>query len=115
MPVLASIYAVFLAFIAIASIPATIRHKEPVWYTALTFAADIIILGLFVSYWLPLPGGASGPVAVTLFMFSLLGFRIIWQRSRTRSTTQSMPTQNLADRALRRTAFFSQLVDQLLP
>ena len=74
MPVLASIYAVFLAFIAIASIPANIMRKEPVWYTALAFAADIIIFGLFVSYWLPLPGGALGPVAATLFLFSLVWF-----------------------------------------
>ena len=73
-PILASIYAVFWGFIAVASVHTNIKRKEPAWYNALAFAAHIIVLGLFVGYWLPAFGRASGQVAFALFMFSLLWF-----------------------------------------
>src|SRR5262245_59199879 len=74
MPILASIYAVFLVFVAVGSVRGTIRRKAPAWYIALDFVADLIALALFVSYWLPLSSRAPGPVAVVLFLFSLLWF-----------------------------------------
>ena len=74
MPVLASIYALFMAYVTIASVHGNIKRKEPAWYTVLAFAADVIVLGLFVGYWLPLFDRAFGLVAVVLFLFSLLWF-----------------------------------------
>ncbi|MEW6307316.1 MAG: hypothetical protein AB1705_28005 [Verrucomicrobiota bacterium] len=63
-----------MAYVAIDSLQGKLERKEPAWYTLLDCIADVIVLGLFVGYWLPPFDGASGLVAVALFVFSLFWF-----------------------------------------
>jgi hypothetical protein len=74
MPVLASIYALFLSFVAIGSIYHNIKDKKSLWYTLLDFVAELVVIVLFAAYWVgPFPL-AAGPIAIVLYLFSLIWF-----------------------------------------
>ena len=74
MPILASLYAVFLALIALVSAWSNAKEGRPVWFTTLELVSDSALLLLFCAYWtLHLPAF----VALPLYAFSI-GWFFSW-------------------------------------
>jgi endonuclease/exonuclease/phosphatase (EEP) superfamily protein YafD len=74
MPLLASIYAIFLGVVAVHSVHLHIVDRERVWFTVLDLIADLSVLAVFVLYWFPQAGRELRVTAAALFLFSVSWF-----------------------------------------
>ena len=71
-PVLASLYAVFLSFVMVFSIYCKLKDREPVWLILVGLADGVASLLLFIGYWMHELLRPLGMGALCLFLFSLL-------------------------------------------
>jgi len=71
MPILAIIYAIFISFVAIATVYDNFKNREQFWKIFVTSVSDFVVLAFFVGYWIPDLVRGIGPAALLLFLLAV--------------------------------------------
>jgi hypothetical protein len=90
LPVLASLYAAFIAFGSICSVYEGVTTKRPLWYIILDAVSNFGIFVLFILYWFPHAGRALGLTMPALYVFCLV-WVVAWTPHNWKRVTAELP------------------------